>query len=365
MAMSQTNDKAGPLRIVRRFARKMKKGGLNDGPVAEAAAPVAVKAKPLPSLNDVFAGGAARAAAQATIHPLDTLKVRMQATDKAPSVKARVVVGQAKANMSARVGAKAATLYKGVGSAAGGAGIAIGAYFAFYSAATTFLQEHSNMGVGAVAFAAGGFAAFSSSFVKVPLAVTIRSVQAGVYKNPLIAARAIVAKAGTRGLFTGLVPTVLEDIPDMAVKFAAYESLRNAHEILMGRRASTTEDLIMGGGSGALAAAATTPFDVVKTRMMCNAAQRPGIVTSAREVYGMGGGKAFFRGVGPRTLSNGINSALFFCLFEAMRRSLKARDEAAAARAHAKAPMVVHAVHVTGESRPMEASLSAAHAKRQ
>ena len=75
MTMSQTNEKAGPLRIVRRFARKMKKGGSNDGPVAEAAATVAVKAKPMPSLNDVFAGGAARAAAQATIHPLDTLKV--------------------------------------------------------------------------------------------------------------------------------------------------------------------------------------------------------------------------------------------------------------------------------------------------
>lgn len=40
----------------------------------EVSAP-AKAAKPLPSINDVFAGGAARAAAQATIHPLDTLKV--------------------------------------------------------------------------------------------------------------------------------------------------------------------------------------------------------------------------------------------------------------------------------------------------
>jgi solute carrier family 25 S-adenosylmethionine transporter 26 len=105
-----------------------------------------------------------------------------------------------------------------------------------------------------------------------------------VYKNPLVAARAIVAKAGARGLFTGLVPTVLEDIPDMAVKFAAYESLRGAHETLLGRRASTSEELLMGGGSGALAAAATTPFDVVKTRMMCNAASRPKIWASTKEV---------------------------------------------------------------------------------
>jgi solute carrier family 25 S-adenosylmethionine transporter 26 len=30
--------------------------------------------------------------------------------------------------------------------------------------------------------------------------------------------------------------------------------------------------------------------------------------------------RAFFRGVGPRALSNGINSAVFFCFFEAIRR---------------------------------------------
>jgi hypothetical protein len=84
MAMSQSNDHAGPLRIVRRFARKMKAGsggsrgdGGGGSAVTEAAAaPTTVKARPLPSMNDVFAGGAARAAAQATIHPLDTLKVR-------------------------------------------------------------------------------------------------------------------------------------------------------------------------------------------------------------------------------------------------------------------------------------------------
>ena len=64
---------------------------------------------------------------------------------------------------------------------------------------------------------------------QVPLAVTIRSVQAGVYANPVIAAKHIMAKAGVRGLFTGLVPTILEDIPDMAVKFASYEMLRATH----------------------------------------------------------------------------------------------------------------------------------------
>jgi solute carrier family 25 (mitochondrial S-adenosylmethionine transporter), member 26 len=66
-----------------------------------------------------------------------------------------------------------------------------------------------------------------------------RSVQAGVYPNVMVAAKNIVAAAGARGLFTGYLPTLLEDIPDMAFKFAAYESLRAAHLRLMrGRKAS-------------------------------------------------------------------------------------------------------------------------------
>ena len=64
----------------------------------------------------------------------------------------------------------------------------------------------------------------------------------------------------------GFVPTLLEDVPDMAVKFAVYESLRSLHQrVFQGRPATILEDLIIGGTAGAAAAAATTPLDVVKT----------------------------------------------------------------------------------------------------
>ncbi len=66
----------------------------------------------------------------------------------------------------------------------------------------------------------------------------------------------------------------------------------------------------MGGSAGAAAAAATTPLDVVKTRMMCVAASRPTFLGAAKTVMQQGGPKAFFRGVGPRALSNGLNSAV-------------------------------------------------------
>lgn len=55
---------------------------------------------------------------------------------------------------------------------------------------------------GGIAFVAGAGAAIGSSVVKVPLAVCIRSVQAGAYPNAIAAARSIVDTAGVRSLFT-------------------------------------------------------------------------------------------------------------------------------------------------------------------
>jgi solute carrier family 25 S-adenosylmethionine transporter 26 len=224
-------------------------------------------------------------------------------------------------------------LYKGVIGAATGAGIIIGTYFAFYSTTKRFLRQNTEMHEGASAFVAGATAALGSSVVKVPLAVCIRSVQAGVYKNVFHAGKSIVNAAGVRGLFTGFLPTVLEDVPDMAVKFAVYESLRKLHiSMRNGRPANIAEDLIMGGVAGAAAAAATTPLDVVKTVMMCTASSRPTLISAAKSIMQEGKGmKPFFRGVGPRALSNGLNSAIFFCFFEAIRQVLIKKQDAAAA----------------------------------
>eukprot|EP00240_Pyramimonas_obovata_P004204 CAMPEP_0118933780 /NCGR_PEP_ID=MMETSP1169-20130426/12477_1 /TAXON_ID=36882 /ORGANISM="Pyramimonas obovata, Strain CCMP722" /LENGTH=379 /DNA_ID=CAMNT_0006876589 /DNA_START=858 /DNA_END=1997 /DNA_ORIENTATION=+ len=369
MELEQQQSRNGPFRGLfkrvqlsrprfRRSTKNQANSGYKEVAVVEVSAPVKKMAKPLPSLNEVFAGGAARGCSQAVIHPLDTMKVRMQAIDKVPS---KAILNAASGSFGVRAKAQMSTLYKGVGGAAGGAGIAIGAYFAFYSAATNYLKENSDMPVAAIAFAAGGFAAFSSSFVKVPLAVCIRSVQAGVYPNPIVAARTIVKAAGPRGLFTGLVPTVLEDIPDMAIKFASYEMMQGLHKMVRGNKpsdsSSTCADLLIGGTAGGLAAAGTTPFDVVKTRMMCTASQRPTVFSAARDVYRTSGAKGYFIGIGPRSLSNGINSAVFFCFYEALRQVMKEVTERRTREAALRAVQPLH-VNPSSAHRPVEASIS-------
>ncbi|KAI3432262.1 hypothetical protein D9Q98_003822 [Chlorella vulgaris] len=326
---------------------------------ATLAAPTVVAAAPPPTVppppppdgkpvNDVVAGAMARAASQSTIHPLDTMKVRMQTGrgggggSKASSSGAVAVAPRSSSSSSSKASTlpprqvqplqrrllEVKGLYKGVVGAATGAGIIIGTYFAFYSTTKRFLREKTDFSDGATAFTAGAVAALGSSVVKVPLAVCIRSVQAGIYRNVFHAASSITTAAGVRGLFTGFLPTVLEDVPDMAVKFAAYEMLRNLHTRLNGRPANVGEDLIMGGFAGAAAAAATTPLDVVKTVMMCSASSRPTIVSAARGIMREGQGlRPFFRGVGPRALSNGLNSAIFFCFFEAIRQVLIRKEQ--------------------------------------
>ena len=128
-------------------------------------------------MTDVLAGAAARAASQSTIHPLDTIKVRMQATLKDKKLlsgsnssiptttvstgKYGIGIGQATNTVRSsprsvavatgallgKLGAEVGSLYKGVLGAAGGAGIAIGTYFAFYGAAKKILEAHSDCSV--------------------------------------------------------------------------------------------------------------------------------------------------------------------------------------------------------------------------
>lgn len=152
--------------------------------------------------SDVLAGALARAASQSTIHPLDTLKVRLQTASnnavKGISKIGQLVPPQAGKKTLSGLTCHVCSLYKGVAGAASGAGIALGAYFACYGVATNILVQHTELPAPSVAFAAGGIAAAGSSVVKVPLAVCIRSVQAGVYSNVIEAATTITRAAGIR-----------------------------------------------------------------------------------------------------------------------------------------------------------------------
>jgi len=94
-----------------------------------------------------------------------------------------------------------------------------------------------------------------------------------------------------------------------------------------GRDLVLWENATLGSMAGAVAAAITTPLDVVKTRLMTQtntaAADRyAGVGDALRRVYASEGPAALFSGIGPRMLWIGVGGAIFIGSYEEFRRRL-------------------------------------------
>ena len=64
-------------------------------------------------------------------------------------------------------------------------------------------------------------------------------------------ARTILAAEGVRGLYKGLLPTLMRDVPEIAIQFALYERVRQAMEQHRKvARLRTYEHLLVGGMCG-------------------------------------------------------------------------------------------------------------------
>lgn len=80
------------------------------------------------------------------------------------------------------------------------------------------------------------------------------------------------------------------------------------------------EAAICGSIAGGVAAALTTPLDVLKTRVMLDmrdpSSQFPSLLTRFRQIYTNEGPRALFAGVVPRTLWISAGGAVFLGVYE-------------------------------------------------
>jgi solute carrier family 25 protein 39/40 len=113
---------------------------------------------------------------------------------------------------------------------------------------------------------------------------------------------------GTAVLFKGLVPTLWRDVPFSALYWSSFERTRAALRPYLGTRGRPSTEFglsfVAGAVSGALAAAATTPFDVAKTRTQIQLGQSAGtrasMLAQLRAIWQSEGTAGLFRGLSPR-----------------------------------------------------------------
>ncbi|KAF9907503.1 hypothetical protein EC991_010884 [Linnemannia zychae] len=251
--------------------------------------------------NHFHAGAVSLSLSYAVMHPLDTLKTRMQ-----------VPGGKGIAWSAVYTRETVRLLSKGFLISSIGAGLQGGARFSFYELTKSYLlpptsrfqtgntpPQHpwflptlSPIPATAISAIIGDLA---SSVIKVPREVITSRLQTGYYNsiaeaggsnniNAGFVFRAVLREEGVRGLFRGFWSTTARDCPFMVILFTTYENFKAYHTRSLQIQITSDPNYIasspvevkippmtstlFGGISGFLAGYFTTPMDVIRTRIM-------------------------------------------------------------------------------------------------
>ena len=154
--------------------------------------------------------------------------------------------------------------------------------------------------------------------VRVPTEVVKQRAQASQHPSSLDALLHILRLRRSKGfgtmyreLYRGWAITVFREVPFTCIQFPLWEALKKWRCEQRGtQRSSAAESAIFGMVAGAVAAGATTPLDVLKTRMML-ATGKVSLNEVARGVLNDGGVLGLFAGLGPRVGWISVGGAVF------------------------------------------------------
>lgn len=114
----------------------------------------------------------------------------------------------------------------------------------------------------------------------------------------------ILKSEGPRGFYRGWCSTLVRDVPFSFVYFPLYANVKNTETFGYGN--SFLGNLSAGMIAGMVAGGASTPFDVVKTRLQdLPAGQSQSWASCVKETYSNEGAGAFFKGTFPRMVCIG------------------------------------------------------------
>lgn len=220
----------------------------------------------------MIAGSIAGMVEHMAMFPVDTLKTRMQAIGAGGSFPVQHIgVRQALGSILKLEGL--AGLYRGIGAMGLGAGPAHAVYFSVYEWCKEVLSDE-NRNNSAVHAVSGVFATVASDAVITPMDVVKQRLQlkSSPYKGVVDCVKRVLTEEGFGAFYASYRTTVVMNAPFTAVHFATYEATKKGL-VEISPESAEDERLVVhataGAAAGALAAAVTTPLDVVKTQLQC------------------------------------------------------------------------------------------------
>lgn len=125
-----------------------------------------------------------------------------------------------------------------------------------------------------------------------------------------------------RNLYRGWSTTIMREIPFTCIQFPLYEFLKKKLAQWQGvDRVAPWNGAVCGSIAGGIAAAATTPLDVLKTRLMLSHQSVP-LWQLTQGIYREGGLRVFLSGIGPRTMWISAGGAVFLGMYETVHALL-------------------------------------------
>jgi len=138
------------------------------------------------------------------------------------------------------------------------------------------------------------------------------------YKGFFHGVRHIVAKEGVSGVYQGLIPTMMKQGSNQAIRFYVMETLKMWYK--GGDSSKPIPKVIVGlfgGFAGACSVIGNTPLDVVKTRMQgLDAARYKNTLDCARQIMVNEGPKAFYKGTLPRMSRVVLDVGITFMIYD-------------------------------------------------
>lgn len=270
-------------------------------------------------------GGIAGAFTYVCLHPLDTIKTKLQ-TKGASQLYANTFDAIVKTFQTKGI----LGFYSGVSAVIVGSTASSAVYFGTCEFGKSILSKLEMYPSVLIPPTAGAMGNIVSSAIMVPKELITQRMQAGAKGRSWEVLLKILEKDGFLGLYAGYSATLLRNLPAGVLSYSSFEYLKAA--VLSRTKNDHLEPIqsvCCGALAGAISASITTPLDVVKTRLMTQihgeavnkmaAVMYNGVAATARQILKDEGWVGFTRGVGPRVVHSACFSALGYFAFETAR----------------------------------------------